>query len=369
MPTTLLATQVPPPMVPTGHKKLSDAYLQTPPAGITLGSRTFTQGEKGEIASKLNENALRTDLAGRYGGGAYMVGTGLVLSTGSGLNAGVTAGQAIIDAIVEVPANTTVTIPASSPRFFVWLLQDKTFLVKNNDLSLPSQPAVLIGSGVSGASSITSVDESGVFYDRNGFPERTTADTGMPTDTPPATSRFYSKTLGGTYFWDGAKYFRIPDTATYLNPILAAQSVIVPSGTESMYYDDLTIDGSLTIDGRLVGILGMNFTQNTLKPSSGSPGALTLGRLAKSVAGGTDVTLTQTEYANGSLEFTGAITANINVIFPLTVGAQWTIYNNTTGAFTLTCKGATGTGIVIASTKRAIVESDGTNFVRITADV
>ncbi len=93
-----------------------------------------------------------------------------------------------------------------------------------------------------------------------------------------------------------------------------------------------------------------------------------LNLLSKSVAGGVDVTLNANEYSANILEFTGALTANINVIVPVTA-KQWTVFNNTTGAFTLTVKTPAGTGIAIGQTKRAIVYADGTNVVRATADV
>jgi hypothetical protein len=41
-----------------------------------------------------------------------------------------------------------------------------------------------------------------------------------------------------------------------------------------------------------------------------------VGRLSKSVAGGSDVTLTAAEARNQILEFTGTLTANINVVMP-----------------------------------------------------
>jgi hypothetical protein len=91
------------------------------------------------------------------------------------------------------------------------------------------------------------------------------------------------------------------------------------------------------------------------------------GRLSLSVAGAANVTLTQAQVLNQILEFTGALTASISVIVPLAV-KEYRIFNNTTGAFTLTIIGATGTGTAIAQTKRAIIYSDGTNVVRLTAD-
>lgn len=93
-----------------------------------------------------------------------------------------------------------------------------------------------------------------------------------------------------------------------------------------------------------------------------------LQRVSKSVAGGVNVTLNANEYSANILEFTGEITANIQVIVPLTA-KQWTVFNNTTGAFTVTVIGATGTGVVVGQTKRAILYADGTNIVRATADV
>lgn len=90
-------------------------------------------------------------------------------------------------------------------------------------------------------------------------------------------------------------------------------------------------------------------------------------RLAKSVAGGVAVNLTTEEARHQILEFSGAISANINVIVPA-LDRQWTIFNNTTGAFTLTVKTPSGTGIAVAQTKRAILYCDSTNVVRVTAD-
>jgi len=91
-------------------------------------------------------------------------------------------------------------------------------------------------------------------------------------------------------------------------------------------------------------------------------------RLSKSVAGSADATLTDAECQHDILEFTGAITANINSIVKA-IDKQWTVANKTTGAFSLTIKGPSGTGITIAQGTRAIVYHDGTNVVRASADV
>lgn len=85
-------------------------------------------------------------------------------------------------------------------------------------------------------------------------------------------------------------------------------------------------------------------------------------------AGASDVTLTDAQVNHAVHEFTGALTGNINVIVPTDTHVYRCI-NNTTGAFTLTVKTSAGTGIVVAQTKAALMCCDGTNVVRLTADV
>lgn len=80
-----------------------------------------------------------------------------------------------------------------------------------------------------------------------------------------------------------------------------------------------------------------------------------------------DVTLNAAEARAKYLTTTGVLTGNRNVIVP----NDWEgfVFCNNTGAFTTTFKTAGGTGIVVAQTKRAILFADGTNVVRVTADV
>ena len=89
------------------------------------------------------------------------------------------------------------------------------------------------------------------------------------------------------------------------------------------------------------------------------------GYLSKSVAGASDVTLTESdggtdESRQAVLEFTGALTGSINVIVP-TAEMWWYIYNNTSGAFTLTVKTVAGTGILLTQGTVGILYCDGTN--------
>jgi hypothetical protein len=84
------------------------------------------------------------------------------------------------------------------------------------------------------------------------------------------------------------------------------------------------------------------------------------GYFSKSVAGAIDVTLTEAEARHMFLEVTGAITANINVIVPLREQMR-VVFNNTSGAFTVTVKHSTGTGIAVTQGTKAILYSNATN--------
>lgn len=73
-----------------------------------------------------------------------------------------------------------------------------------------------------------------------------------------------------------------------------------------------------------------------------------------------NVTLTPLQWGKPIIVITGTLTANLNLIFPAMPG-QWTVLNSTTGAFTITCKTAAGTGVIAVSGSSSIF-GDGTNI-------
>ncbi len=96
------------------------------------------------------------------------------------------------------------------------------------------------------------------------------------------------------------------------------------------------------------------------------------GRLVKSVAGNANVTLVNTptdEARYTRFEFTGALTGNIAVLFPVPGGTpagnssrRFTVYNSTSGSFTLTIKTTAGsTGVKVPQGWTMLLEHDGTN--------
>jgi len=82
------------------------------------------------------------------------------------------------------------------------------------------------------------------------------------------------------------------------------------------------------------------------------------------------VALVASEYQKLTIVFgtsiTGVATLTANIIYtiPAGVGGSWIVYNNTTGAFTITIQQVSGggTSIVVPQGSRSIIFSDGTNF-------
>jgi hypothetical protein len=122
---------------------------------------------------------------------------------------------------------------------------------------------------------------------------------------------------------------------------------------------------SSTVSGYPVGVVLVNtngnglwvnqVSGNTTNPDTGGAGWMpAAGVGATTVAlSGSNVTLTALQAALPYIALTGTLTANVNVIFPANTGQDWIVANVTTGAFTVTCKTASGTGIVIPQTGTA----------------
>jgi hypothetical protein len=97
---------------------------------------------------------------------------------------------------------------------------------------------------------------------------------------------------------------------------------------------------------------------------------LIIGELSLSVAGSSNVTLTTAQGQNARMVFTGLLTGNIVVFIRVPTGTtagysakRFSVYNNTTGSFTLTVKttAAGSTGVEVPQGARVLLEHDGTN--------
>lgn len=82
-------------------------------------------------------------------------------------------------------------------------------------------------------------------------------------------------------------------------------------------------------------------------------------KLSLSVAGSSNVTLSTAQSQNLYFNFTGALTGNINVIFPASAGRIIAVNNATSGSFTLSVIPSGGTALLIPQGTSMIVLMDG----------
>jgi hypothetical protein len=134
---------------------------------------------------------------------------------------------------------------------------------------------------------------------------------------------------------------------------------------------------SSTVSGYPVGCVLVNTAGNGLwvnqvsgnatNPDTGGAGWLPFGGVGETsvVLSSADVTLTALQAALPYVALTGTLTANLNVIFPVNTGQSWIVANGCSGAFTVTVKTASGTGVVVPATGSAAPTSifcDGVNI-------
>lgn len=201
---TKIATDCSLPQVVSNYFYATDyTVTSSVPAGIA--SQSFNGGTKTWTA-KCNRNGALADILGQYGAGIIGIVHGLVISVpGSGLNLPVTLGGALIEGIVQLDANATVTVTDGSTNY-IYFKQDGTLESVSGSTTPPSGASVCIGIAVASGGNITSVDGSGVVYIKNNQAYRETADVAMPLDVPPANWLGFTQTPGGLYWWDGTNY-------------------------------------------------------------------------------------------------------------------------------------------------------------------
>lgn len=106
----------------------------------------------------------------------------------------------------------------------------------------------------------------------------------------------------------------------------------------------------------------VNWGSGTRQIKCGLPADFAMPRVkSKSVAGSANVTLTQDEMRCDVLILTGALTGNIEVRVDATPWTWHSVYNNTTGAFTVTFLVTGQTGVLLPQALRTSLHCDGTD--------
>ena len=172
----------------------------------------------------------------------------------------------------------------------------------------------------------------------------------------------------------------VPPSGLDMNGILYELSAILRwANAGGGYVYDSTFANDANVGGypkgaRIMRSDGLGYWFNTVENNTTDPEANAVAAIAAGwvpdFANGVsavamtnaNVTLTPLQYGKPVIVISGVLTANLNLIFPTGMVGEWVVINNTTGAFTVTCKTAAGTGVIINTAQ--LVVGDGTNIYR-----
>ncbi|KTI66976.1 hypothetical protein ASV01_11740 [Enterobacter kobei] len=168
----------------------------------------------------------------------------------------------------------------------------------------------------------------------------------------------------------------IPPSGKDMNGILYALSLKEQWADAGMSYP-FNSDFATAISGYPKGSVLLNSQQsgkwlNLTDGNSTSPESLTGASTGwvpldnygvTNIAGlaATNVTLSSLQAAKERIVLTGTLTSNIAIIFPAWM-ASWTVVNNCTGAFTVTCRTASGGGVNVQTGTTAYITCDGVSI-------
>lgn len=167
----------------------------------------------------------------------------------------------------------------------------------------------------------------------------------------------------------------VPPSGLDMNGILYEMSAILRwANAGGGYAYDATFATDTYVGGypkgaRVMRSDGMGYWFNTVENNTTDPeaaGAAAAGWVPDYQAGatavamsGSSVTLTPAQYGKPLIVITGALSANLNLVFPA-LAQGWTVINNTTGGYSITAKTAAGSGVVLGTISQIV--GDGTDI-------
>ena len=93
------------------------------------------------------------------------------------------------------------------------------------------------------------------------------------------------------------------------------------------------------------------------------------GILSKDITGaGVSIALTDEEAQQAVTYISGTITANVDIVLPSETKIYY-VWNDTTGAFTLTFTTSGGAGVTVAQGNKAILICNAIDVIRFTGDI
>lgn len=166
----------------------------------------------------------------------------------------------------------------------------------------------------------------------------------------------------------------VPPSGLDMNGVLFALAAIDRwSNAGGRYYYDAAFATDTEVNGYPKGAVvlrtdGEGGWLNTVDDNESDPEAGGAGWVPDFQYGSTTVTMTNANVTLTPLQagrpliiISGLLTANLNLVFPNYI-KTWSVVNNTTGAFSVTCKTAAGTGVTVAQASAAEIYGDGVNI-------
>ena len=269
------------------------------------------------------------------------------------------ASNPIIAVNGTLTSNLTVVLPAPVKR--LWAIYNATSGAYTVTVKLASGTGVTVAQG---KRNLVYTDGSNVYDGFNDF--ESIAMTGVPTapnaaaatnNTQIATTNHVHSAIIADRPWEGiATNIKANGTQAVgtLNTVARGDHVH-PTDTSRAPVASPALTGTPTAPTAADG------TNTTQIASTAFVQSAVGGYLLKSGQTGGTVTLTEFEASNPIIAVTGTLTSNLTVVLPATVKRLWAIYNATSGAYTVTVKLASGTGVTVAQGKRNLVYTDGSN--------
>lgn len=168
----------------------------------------------------------------------------------------------------------------------------------------------------------------------------------------------------------------VPPSGLDMNGILYEMSAVIRwANAGGGYAYDATFAKDTNVGGypkgaRVMRSDGTGYWFNTVENNTTDPesaGAADAGWVPDFTTGvaavtmtSANVTLTPAQYGKPTIVITGALTGNLNLIFPNITG-QWDVINSTTGGYTIAAKTAAGIGSVLSNNVDRIF-GDGTDI-------
>jgi len=170
----------------------------------------------------------------------------------------------------------------------------------------------------------------------------------------------------------------VPPSGLDMNGILYEMSAVIRwANAGGGYPFDAVFAGDTNVGGypkgaRVLRSDGLGYWFNTVDNQLVDPesaGAAAAGWTPDYTSGvtvvtmtGSNVTLTALQYGKPIVIISGTLTANLNLIFPNITG-EWTVVNGASGAFSVTCKTAAGTGVTLPTGYTRQIYCDNINIV------